>query len=68
MAGEESFDVEPQDVKKAGAAATEIGERVLRERDDLLEQAGSVSGGLEGFTLTGAHSAIPGVRTVRTGR
>ncbi|MGH3980856.1 MAG: hypothetical protein ACRDRZ_17970 [Pseudonocardiaceae bacterium] len=41
-------------MSKAGINATEIGDRMLRDSDDLLAQARNVSGGLDGFGLAGA--------------
>lgn len=41
---------------KAGNSASDIGERVSRDSDDLLPQARTVSGGLDGFALAGALS------------
>ncbi|MGH3904569.1 MAG: hypothetical protein ACRDTE_10315 [Pseudonocardiaceae bacterium] len=54
MSGAEDFEVEPEELTKAGGNAVEIGDQVLRDRDDLPGQASTVSSGLDGFVLGGA--------------
>ena len=56
MSAGDGFQVEPEDLRKAGDNATDIGDRLLRDRDDLAATAKSVSGGLDGFALTGTFS------------
>lgn len=54
MAVGEGFEVEPDDLKKAGDEATQIGDRMHRASGDLSATARAVSGGLDGFALVGA--------------
>ena len=54
MSAGDGFQGEPEDLRKAGDNATDIGDRLLRDADDLVAAAISVSGGLDGFALTGA--------------
>lgn len=54
MSGAEGFEVEPEELERAGGNAAEIGDQVLRDRDDLPGRASAVSGGLDGFALGGA--------------
>ena len=56
MSGAEDFEVEPEELRRAGDNAVEIGDQVLRDRDDLPDQAGTVCSGLDGFALGGALS------------
>ncbi|MGH8572038.1 MAG: hypothetical protein ACREX8_05615 [Gammaproteobacteria bacterium] len=54
MSGAADFEVEPEELRKAGDNAVEIGDQVFRDHDDLPDQAGTVSVGLDGFALGGA--------------
>ena len=56
MPSGQDFHVEPEDLGRAGNSATEIGDRISRDSDDLLPPARNVSGGLDGFALAGVLS------------
>jgi len=56
MSAGDGFQVEPEDLRKAGDNATDISDRLLHDGDDLAATARSGSGGLDGVALTGALS------------